>query len=75
MAAYGLTPTAALRAATIVPARWLGADDIGSVEPGKHADLIALDGDPTEDVSALRSLHWVMKGGQVVRDDRIGLSA
>lgn len=76
MAAYGLTPTAALRAATIVPARWLGADDdIGSVEPGQHADLIALDGDPTEDVSALRSLHWVMKGGQVVRDDRIGLSA
>jgi imidazolonepropionase-like amidohydrolase len=75
MAAYGLTPTAALRAATVVPARWLEADDeIGSIAPGKHADLIALDRDPTRDVSALRSLRWVMKAGEVVRDDRIGLS-
>jgi imidazolonepropionase-like amidohydrolase len=71
MAAYGLTPTAALRAATIVPARWLEADDdIGSIAPGKYADLIALDRDPTRDVSALRSLRWVMKAGEVVRDDR-----
>jgi imidazolonepropionase-like amidohydrolase len=76
MAENGLDPVAALRAATIVPARWLGAgDDIGTVEPGKFADLIALADDPTESVSALRSLHWVMKGGAVVRDDRIGLSA
>ncbi len=74
MAAYGLTPTAALRAATVVPARWLEADDdIGSIAPGKYADLIALDRDPTRDVSALRSLRWVMKAGTVVRDDRIGL--
>ena len=71
MAVYGLTPTAALRAATIVPARWLEADDdIGSIAPGKYADLIALDRDPTRDVSALRSLRWVMKAGEVVRDDR-----
>ncbi|WP_029136359.1 amidohydrolase family protein [Nakamurella lactea] len=76
MAAFGLTPPAALRAATIGPARWLGADaDIGTVEPGKYADLIAMDGDPTQDVSALRSLRWVMKGGDVVRDDSIGLHA
>jgi imidazolonepropionase-like amidohydrolase len=71
MASFGLAPVAALRAATIAPARWLGAgDDIGTVEPGKHADLIGLDDDPTRDVSALRSLRWVMKGGAVVRDDR-----
>ena len=71
MAAYGFTPTAALRAATIVPARWLEADDdIGSIARGKYADLIALDRDPTRDVSALRSLRWVMKAGEVVRDDR-----
>lgn len=76
MADNGLAPLAALRAATIVPARWLGAGaDIGTVEPGKYADLIAMDGDPTLDVSALRTLRWVMKGGTVVRDDRIGLSA
>jgi imidazolonepropionase-like amidohydrolase len=71
MAAHGLTPADALRAATVAPARWLSADhDIGTVEPGRYADLIALDHDPTRDVSALRSLHWVMKGGEVVRDDR-----
>lgn len=75
MANYGLPTLAALRAATIVPARWLGAqDDIGTVEAGKYADLIAMDEDPTQNVSALRTLRWVMKGGDIVRDDRIGLS-
>lgn len=73
MAEFGLAPLDALRAATIVPARWLGADRaIGTVEPGKYADLIAMDADPTRDVSALRTLRWVMKGGEVVRDDRRG---
>lgn len=76
MAAFGLPAVDALRAATIAPARWLGADaEIGTVEVGKYADLIAMDADPTQDVSALRSLRWVMKGGVVVRDDRIGLAA
>lgn len=71
MVALGLPPRAALAAATAVPARWLGAgDELGTVEPGKWADLIAVDGDPTADVSALRRLWWVMKGGVVVRDDR-----
>jgi imidazolonepropionase-like amidohydrolase len=75
MVAFGLAPMAALRAATIVPARWLGvADDLGTIEPGKRADLIAMDGDPSADVSALRSLRWVMKGGAVVRDDRRGIA-
>lgn len=75
LATYGLSPVQALRAATIAPARWLGAgDDIGTVEVGKYADLVAMDGDPTRGVAALRSLRWVMKGGEVVRDDRIGLS-
>lgn len=73
MVALGLPPRAALTAATAVPARWLGAgDDLGTVEAGRWADLIAVDGDPTEDVSALRRLWWVMKGGVVVRDDRHG---
>ncbi|MEO9138662.1 MAG: amidohydrolase family protein [Jatrophihabitans sp.] len=71
MVGFGLSAPAALRAATIVPARWLGVDaDIGSVEVGKYADLIAVDGDPTQDISALRKLRWVMKNGEVVRDDR-----
>ena len=76
MAEFGLTPIRALRAATIAPARWLGVEeDLGTVQPGRYADLIAMDADPTADVSALRSLRWVMKGGQVARDDRRGLSA
>lgn len=67
----GLGPRGALRAATTTPARWLGADaDVGSISPGRFADLIAIDGDPTADASALRTLRWVMKGGTVVRDDR-----
>ncbi|WP_028923223.1 amidohydrolase family protein [Pseudonocardia acaciae] len=71
MAEGGLAPYPALRAATIVPARWLGAEhDIGTVEEGKLADLIATRDDPTRDISALRTLNWVMKGGEVVRDDR-----
>lgn len=70
MAGFGLDPVAALRAATSVPATWLGAaDDVGTVEPGRYADLIAMDADPTNNVSALRTLHWVMKGGEIVRDD------
>jgi imidazolonepropionase-like amidohydrolase len=75
MGSFGLDPVAVLRAATVVPARWLGAGhDLGTVEPGRWADLIAVDGDPTRDLSALRDLWWVMKGGEVVRDDRTGVS-
>ncbi len=75
MVECGLSPSAALRAATIVPARWLAADEeIGTVEAGKFADLIVMDEDPTQDISALRSLRWVMKAGRVVRDDRTALA-
>jgi imidazolonepropionase-like amidohydrolase len=55
----------ALLAATRVPAAWLGIDgEVGSVEVGKRADLIAMKADPTQAVSALRTLHWVMKDGR-----------
>jgi imidazolonepropionase-like amidohydrolase len=57
-----------------VPARWLGAgEDLGTVQAGRFADLIAMDEDVSCDVSALRTLQWVKMGGQVVRDDRRGL--
>ena len=70
MEAFGLPPGDALLAATRVPAAWLGIDEqVGSVEPGKRADLIAMREDPTATVSALRTLHWVMKDGRVYRDD------
>jgi imidazolonepropionase-like amidohydrolase len=70
MEAFGLPPAEALLAATRGPAAWLGIDgQVGSVEAGKRADLIAMREDPTATVSALRTLHWVMKDGTVYRDD------
>jgi imidazolonepropionase-like amidohydrolase len=52
------------------PAAWLGIDgEVGSVEVGKRADLIAMKADPTQAVSAPRTLHWVMKDGHVHRND------
>jgi imidazolonepropionase-like amidohydrolase len=66
----GMTNLQALRTATVNAARMLGAEqDLGLIAPGKYADMIALDRDPTEDIHALRTISWVMKGGEVVRDD------
>ena len=68
--AAGMSPIQALRAATLKPAEWLNiADRLGSLQPGKLADLIAVDGDPTADISRMRQLRFVMKDGQIVRHD------
>jgi imidazolonepropionase-like amidohydrolase len=64
----GQDPMAALVSATSLAARSLGlADRIGAIAPGLEADLIALDGDPLEDITALRRVTFVMKGGTVFR--------
>ncbi|MGE0440880.1 MAG: amidohydrolase family protein [Gemmatimonadales bacterium] len=67
MVEYGLSPLAALKAATSVNARVLDLPDRGRVAEGLLADLIAVDGDPTATPSALRQVRFVMKGGEVVR--------
>jgi imidazolonepropionase-like amidohydrolase len=72
LVAYGLEPAAALRAATAVNARLFGLDDRGRVAPGLLADLVAVEGDPTAAVSALRRVRWVMKGGVVVTREQPG---
>ena len=55
-----------LRAATIDGARYLGMDrEIGSLEPGKLADLIVLDANPLEDIRNTESIHWVIANGRV----------
>jgi imidazolonepropionase-like amidohydrolase len=65
---YGMSPLDALRAATSVDARILHLeDDIGSIRPGLLADLVAVDGNPVDDISAIRRVQFVMKGGDVVR--------
>src|SRR5438309_1444401 len=66
----GLTPLQAIQAATVNAADLLGwSDKIGGIDPGKWADIIAVDGDPLQDVSALEHVKFVMKGGAVVKDE------
>ncbi len=68
---YGMAPLAAIRSATVVAAECLGwADRVGTLEPGRFADLVALDGDPVADVGVLASPSVVVKGGRVVLDRR-----
>ena len=64
---YGMTPLAALRSATSGNARILRLDDRGTIAPGKLADLVAVECDPSADIHALRKVRLVMKGGATVR--------
>jgi imidazolonepropionase-like amidohydrolase len=65
----GMTPLQAIQAATVNAAELLGQEnELGSVAKGKYADLIAVAGDPTSDVTVLTDVRWVMKQGTVVRD-------
>jgi imidazolonepropionase-like amidohydrolase len=67
----GLSPAQALRAATLDAARLLGLEsEIGSLVAGKRADLVAVAGNPLEDLRALEDVVWVMKGGEVVKELR-----
>jgi imidazolonepropionase-like amidohydrolase len=69
MVNFGMPLIDALRSATSVDARVLHmADKIGAVKPGLLADVIAVEGDPTKDVGALRKVRFVMKGGIVYRE-------
>lgn len=68
MVAHGMTPATAIAAATMGGAELLGLkDEIGSIAPGKAADIIAVAGDPLTDVRALKTVAFVMKGGEVVK--------
>jgi len=65
----GMTPLQALRAATLVAADLIDMPDLGQLAPGFHADVIAVAGDPLTDIGACEQVRFVMKAGQVFRDD------
>ena len=66
----GMTPARAIQSGTIINAEALGwQDQIGSLEKGKYADLVAVSGDPLADITELQRVKFVMKGGKVIRND------
>jgi imidazolonepropionase-like amidohydrolase len=76
LVANGMSPTQAIFAATREAANLIGAADrIGSVQPGRYADLVAVDGDPLTDPALLRRVQFVMKGGVVYRAGGVATNA
>lgn len=68
MVEFGMKPIAAIRAATTDAAELLGIkDQVGVIKPGAYADVVAVDGDPLQDVRVLGAVRFVMKSGQVYR--------
>lgn len=69
MVKYGMTPAQAVRAATADAAELLRMqDEVGTLEAGKFADIVAVPGDPLADISAMEKVSWVMKGGSIYKD-------
>jgi imidazolonepropionase-like amidohydrolase len=67
---YGMTPMQAIRAGTVVPAELLGwSDKVGTIEKGKWADIVAVSGDPLKDITELKRVKFVMKGGTVYKNE------
>lgn len=70
MVRYGMTPLQAIQSATIVAANLLERpDDLGAIEVGKFADIIGVSGDPLRDITELERVRFVMKGGEVFRNE------
>ena len=66
----GLTPARAIQAGTTINAEVLGwQDQIGSIDKGKYADMIAVSGDPLADITELQRVKFVMKGGKVIKNE------
>jgi len=68
MVKYGMTPAQAIRAATVTASELLGMQNqVGTIEAGKYADIVAVPGDPLRDVTELEKVNFVMKGGVVYK--------
>ena len=63
----GMTPMQALQAGTVMGAELIGADDRGRLVPGLLADIIAVPGDPSEDITMTQDVRFVMKDGQIYK--------
>ncbi len=73
MVQWGMTPAQAIRTATQNSADLIGrSKDVGTIEVGKYADIIAVSGDPLQDVTVLQNVGFVMKGGTVYKDKIAG---
>lgn len=71
MVKHGMTPATAIEAATVNAADLLGlSDEVGTLEPGKRADVIAVAGDPLTDVTTLKTVAFVMRDGRIYKDER-----
>jgi imidazolonepropionase-like amidohydrolase len=70
MCKLGLSPLEAIRAATTTASELIGwQDKVGSIEPGKFADIVAVAGDPLLDISQVEHVKFVMKGGVVIKNE------
>ncbi len=69
MVNYGMTPMKAIQSATVVAAELLEAKDLGTIEVGKFADIVAVSGDPLQDISELQRVKFVMKAGEVFKNE------
>jgi imidazolonepropionase-like amidohydrolase len=67
LVAAGITPGSALKAGTSVAAELLQRDDLGAIAPGRQADIVAMPGNPLEDIAATAKVDFVMKGGRIYR--------
>jgi imidazolonepropionase-like amidohydrolase len=69
-----MTPIQAIQSATVNAADLMGwSDKVGSIDAGKFADIIAVDGDPTKDVTTLEHVKLVVKGGVVYKNESSGM--
>ncbi|MDD5541784.1 MAG: amidohydrolase family protein [Acidobacteriia bacterium] len=69
MVKYGMTPMQAIQSATSIAAKALGIDEtVGTVEPGKEADIIAVNGDPLSSISLMEKVSFVMKDGKIYKE-------
>lgn len=70
MVRHGMTTMQAIQSATVVAAELLERpNDMGAIETGKYADIVAVTGDPLKDIAELERIRFVMKGGEIIRNE------